>query len=64
MTVTVDCLELPGRRNIPVGEAWRVKLDGFTMSVRVADELSEPEVPVMVRVVVPGVAALLAERVM
>ena len=62
-TVTVLAAVAPGRRLISEGASLRAKVEAFTVIGRVVLAVAAPDVPVMVNVAVPGVAALSALRV-
>ena len=59
----VDLPEAPGAANTILGAAESEKLPAFTTTCACAELVMLPEVPVMVKDVVPGVAVLVAESV-
>jgi hypothetical protein len=54
----------PGRRAMLPGAGASANDGAFTVTVTVVEEVTEPKVPVIVTVEVPGVAELLAKKVM
>jgi hypothetical protein len=64
ITPTDDFSVPPGRRVRLPGAGASANDGAFTVTVTVVEEVTEPKVPVIVTVELPGVAELLATRVM
>jgi len=64
LTETEVGFEPPGKKVMLPGVGMSVKDGALTVTVRVVDSVVDPKVPIMVTVEVPGVAELLATKVM